>query len=214
MVDVGDVKSVTDLLSKVTDGFKDFFANLEGTLEKLAGIPNILTGADNSLKKVTASSKESTTALDQTHYSALGLIDTFKRFGTDVGDTFSAMAKGSHESIDALGGVGSGVSAIISSIGLMAIGTNDAFNVLNDGSKTSVSNLSDLSKNFDNLFNSMKTIIGLKEFPFNDQIKTFVPTALTAVDTTNNLESSLLALHAAAGDLGDTMQVINGTIGG
>lgn len=212
MADVTDVKSVTDLLSKVTDGFKDFFTNLEGTLEKLAGIPNILTGADNSLKKVTSSSKDASDALDKTHDSALNLIDDFIKFGTDVGNTFSAMSKGSYESVDALGDVNVGVSTIISSIGLMAVGTNDAFSVLNDGSKIAASNLDSLGKNFNNLFNFIQNITGI-DFPFSDKIKTFVPIALDAVNSTNNLETSLLALHASAGDLATSMTVINGTMG-
>src|SRR6266581_2539900 len=211
MAGVDDVKSVTDLLSKVTDGFKDFFNNLEGTLERLAGIPNLLNGSDDSLKKVTSSAKDATVALDKTHNSAINLIDDFVKFGTDVGITFSAMSKGSHDAVDALGNVNSGVSTVISSIGLMTIGTNDAFKAMDDGSKFSTSNLDNLSKNFNNILDTVQKFTGFN-FPLSNQIQAFVPIATNAVDTTNNLETSLLGLHASVGDLTTAMGVINGPI--
>lgn len=203
MADVSDVKSVTDLLSQVTDGFKDFFSNLEGTLEKLAGIPSILTGADNSLNKVTNSANDANKALDLTHSTSLNLIKAVTDFGADSITTFKAFADGSYQSVDAMGDVNETLTTVISSVGLLAVGGSNAFSALNDSSKYTTSNLNDffipvLNRAFNLL--DLNTGSGLGK-----TIKDLAGNGVLAVDSINNLENSLLALHAQSGDLISTL---------
>jgi hypothetical protein len=202
MAGIDDVKGVTDLLSQVAEGFKDFFSNLETTLEKLAGIPNILTGSDDSLKKITNSTNDANKALDLTHNYAKNIINSMVDMGESSGKVFSAMLSGNRQNVDALGDVGDGISTVVSSLGLMALGSSDAFGGLNDSSKTSISNLA----GFNDVFSKTIGLVLQKlNFPLNDEITKFVPIATKAIDSTNNLEISLLALHAQAGDLTSTL---------
>lgn len=210
MAGVDDVKGVTDLLSQVTEGFKDFFGNLETTLEKLAGIPNILSGSDDSLKKVTNSANNTNAALDKTYISSTKIINSMIDMGESSGKVFSAMLSGNRQNVDALGKVGDGVSTVVASLGLMALGTTDAFGGLNDSSKISISNLA----GFNDVFNKTLGLVLQKiNFPLSGEINKFVPIATKAIDTTNNLETSLLALHAQAGDLTTTLDKTQSSYG-
>lgn len=211
MADINDVKSVTDLLTEVTDGFKDFFGNLESTLEKLAGIPNILTGADNSLSKVTNSATDANKALDLTHSTSLNLIKSITDFGTNTITTFKAFTDGSHNSIDAMGDVNETLTTVISSVGLLAVGGSNAFTGLNDASKYTVSNLND---SFIPVLNRAFSLLNLNTGSgLGKTIKELAGNGIIAVDSINNLETSLLALHAQSGDLISTLDKTGSTQG-
>jgi hypothetical protein len=202
MAGIDDVKGFKDLLSQVTDGFKDFFSNLETTLEKLAGIPSILTGSDDSLKRVTNSANDTNKALDTTLIASKNIINSMADMASSSGKVFSAMLSGNRQNVDALGDVNSRVSTIISSLGLMALGSTDAFSALNDSAKTSISNLA----GFNDIFSKTIGLVLQKlNFPLIGEISNFIPVATKAIDSTNNLETSLLALHAQAGDLTTTL---------
>jgi len=199
MADINDVKSVTDLLSQVTDGFKDFFSNLESTLEKLSGIPTLLGGADNSLNKVIDSSKLANRSLSETNATSLNLTKTITDFGSSSISVFKAFSEGSHESIDALGDVNKGITTVISSVGLLTLGGSNAFSGLNDASKYTISNLND---SFIPVLNRAFSLLNIGTGDgLTRTIKDIATSGVLAVDSINNLETSLLALHAQSGDL-------------
>ena len=198
MADVTDIKSVTDLLGQVTEGFKDFFNELETTLEKLAGIPTLLSGADNSLNKVTDSANSANRSLDITHKTSVNLINSIQQFGQDSLKTFQALSNSSHESIDSLGDVNTGLTTIVSTVGLLTLGGGSAFSSLNDSAKYTTSNI---SNTLNPVLEAAIKLLGGGNSALANNIKQLGDVGFKAVDSINNLETSLLALHGSSGSL-------------
>ncbi len=205
MADVNDVKGISDLLSQVTEGFSHFFTNMEGTLERLAGIPTLLNGSNDALKKTTDAAKDSNDALTKMHENSLGLLQSIEDLGEAGFNTFKIMTGGSREAVDNLGDLNEGVMDIIGSLSLMALGAPTAFKGLDQYSKDAASNISgSLTPEFNTLIDTISKFgkgLGLGEIPLLGAFQKFVSTAGTSIDTVNNLETSLLALHGSSGDL-------------
>lgn len=199
MADITDVKSVNDLLSQVTEGFSHFFTNLEGTLEKLAGIPNLLNGSNDSLKKTTESAKDASAALDKTHEASENLLRNIIDVGSSAYDTFKAIASGSEEAVDRVGNLSDGITDVFGAISLVALGAPTAFNKFNEATKDASSNMeTSLLPTFNKIIDKISETT---DFPLLDKFKAFAGVAIPAVDSVNNLETSLLALHGSSGDL-------------
>lgn len=210
MADVNDVKGISDLLSQVTEGFSHFFTNLEGTLEKLSGIPTLLGGSNDALKKTTDATKDANDALAKMHEAGIGLLDDIVAIGSETIDTFKAMASGSRENVDNLGELNKGVMAVIGSFSLMALGAPTAFKSLSDVTKSATSDISgSFGPTFDNLIDTLKKVSKALDIPDQTlltEFKKFVDTTGPAIDQVNNLETSLLTLHGASGDLTQTFK--------
>jgi hypothetical protein len=207
---VDNIKDTSDLMGKMTEVLAHFSTNLDGILEKIGAIPGLFGKSQEGVEGTVNATKNANDALAEMHKTGLSLLNDIVAIGSETINTFEAMASGSRENVDNLGELNKGVMAVLGSFSLMALGAPTAFKSLGDVTKSAASDISgSFGPAFDGLIDilsKVSTVLKIPDQTLLTAFKKFVDTTGPAIDQVNNLETSLLTLHGASGDLTKTFE--------